>query len=87
MTDIYGSIDSIESLRSALSQYLGAEFEMRYSDYRGGDYYIAKTDEAIQYIIQKNYNSYLAEWSYPEHSESGILFCRDSIPTSLGGPY
>jgi hypothetical protein len=42
--DFYGSSQpSIDVVEEALTKLLGTEFEARYSDYWGGDYYNAET--------------------------------------------
>lgn len=63
----YGlNADSQETIRDRLSDEFGFQFELRYSDYLGGDYFFAKSGtEEIR--IQWNLDGDdIAEEEYPE---------------------
>jgi hypothetical protein len=61
---------SIKGVRDALSIPLGISFSTRESDFKGGEYYLARFQETGKITIEENWaddEGYLAEPDFPEY--------------------
>jgi hypothetical protein len=60
--------ESIDHVRSRVEAFMGTACEPRYSDYRGGDYFVCRNGEEEAKIQLNRDGDELAEVEFPEHT-------------------
>ena len=60
--------ESIDQIRSRVEAFMGAACEERYSDYRGGDYFVCRNaGEEVKIQLNRD-GEELAEEEFPDHA-------------------
>jgi len=72
--------ESLDKIRSAISERFGMSFELRFSDYFGGDYFLSKHEGQEIRIQQNRDGDELAESGFPEQN---ILILVDGTKSPI----